>query len=132
MENEEEDNSEEDDERTHHNEDEEESDEDEEEIDDRRVRFDVPLKKQLRKSNEAISDEDIMSESEDGSEVSQRENRNITSNPNTPSKQRSENLEFTEDMSSTLKKKREEDLEKGQAVKRQLVCPFLHDSVCAG
>ena len=111
----------------------EEHDEDEEEGEEGRVRFDIPSEKQPRKSNGAISDEDITSESEDGSEVSQRESRDITSNRNTPSKQQSENLEPTENMSSTLKKKREEDVEKGQAVKRQVVCPFyLRDSVCVG
>ena len=120
MENEEEDNSGEDDEESHHEEDEEEGEEG-------RVRFDVPSEKQPWKSN---GDDDIPSESEDGSEVSQRGNR---SNGNTPSKQQSENLGPTEDVSSTLKKKREEDLEKGQAVKRQVVCPFcLRDSVCVG
>ena len=126
MENEEEDNSGEDDEESHHEEDEEEGEEG-------RVRFDVPSEKQPWKSNGAISDDDISSESEDGSEASQRENRDITSSRNTPSKQQLENLGPTEDVSSTLKKKREEDLEKGQAVKRQVVCPFrLRDPVCTG
>ena len=116
MENEEESISGEDDEESHHDEDKEEG----------RVRFDVPSEKQPRKSNGAISDEDITSESE------QRGIRDITSNRNIPSKRQSENLGPTEDVSSTLKKKREEDLEKGRAVKRQVVCPFcLRDSVCA-
>ena len=120
MESEEEDSSGEDDGESHH-------DEDEEESEERRVRFDVPSEKQPRKTNETISDEDISSENEDGSEVSQRGSRD---NRNT---QQLENLEPTEDMSSTLKKKREEDLEKGQAIKRQVVCSFyLRDSVCAG
>ena len=118
-----EDNSGEDDEESH--------DGDDEENEERRVRFNVPSEERPRKSNGAISDEDITSESEDDSEVSQRGNRDNRNAP--PSKQQSENLEPTEDMSSTLKKKREEDLEKGQAIKRQVVCPFcLHDSVCAG
>ena len=120
MESEEEDSSGEDDGESHH-------DEDEEESEERRVRFDVPSEKQPRKTNETISDEDISSENEDGSEVSQRGSRD---NRNS---QQLENLEPTEDMSSTLKKKREEDLEKGQAIKRQVVCSFyLRDSVCAG
>ena len=127
---EEEDDSGEDDEESH--------DEDIEESEEHRVRFDVPSEKQPRNSNGASSDEDITSESEDDSEndsendseVSQKGNRD---NRNAPSKQLSENLEPTEDMSSTLKKKREEDLEKGQAIKRQVVCPFcLHYSVCGG
>ena len=118
-----EDNSGEDDEESH--------DGDDEENEERRVRFNVPSEERPRRSNGAISDEDITSESEDDSEVSQRGNRDNQNAP--PSKQQSENLEPTEDMSSTLKKKREEDLEKGHAIKRQVVCPFcLHDSVCAG
>ena len=117
-----EDNSGEDDEESH--------DGDDEENEERRVRFNVPSEERPRKSNGAISDEDITSESEDDSEVSQRGNRDNRNAP--PSKQQSENIEST-DMSSTLKKKREEDLEKGHAIKRQVVCPFcLHDSVCAG
>ena len=120
--NSEEDNSGEDDEERHHEEDEEKSEEG-------RVRSDVPSEKQPWKSNGAISDEDVPSGSEDGSEASQRENR---VNQNTPSKPQSENIGPTEDVSSILKKKREEDLEKGQAVKRQVVCPFCScDSVCA-
>ena len=130
MEDDEEHNSE-DSEESHHDEDEEDSGEEEEQSKEGRVRFDIPSEKQSRKSNGAISDEDITSESEDGSELSQRGDRNITSNPNISSRQQSENLEPTEDISSTLKKKREEDLEKGQAVKRQVVCPFyLRNSVC--
>ena len=114
----EEDNSGEDDDESHHD----------EEIEEGRVRFDVPSEKQPWKSNRAVPDEDITSEGEDGSDASQRGNRDIT-----PSKQQSKNLGAAEDMSSTLKKKREEDLEKGQAVKRQVVCLFcLRDSVCAG
>ena len=124
-ENEEEDNSGEDDEESHHDED--------EESEEGRVRFNVSLEKQSWKSNGAMSDDDVTSESEDGSEASHRGNKNITSNRSTPSKQQSENLGPTEDVSSTLKKKREEDLEKGQAVKRQVVCPFcLRDSVRLG
>ena len=118
-----EDNSGEDDKESH--------DGDDEENEEHRVRFNVPSEERPRKSNGAISDEDITSESEDDSEVSQRGNRDNRNDP--PSKHQSENLEPTEDMSSTLKKKREEDLEKGHAIKRQVVCPFcLHDSVCAG
>jgi protein AATF/BFR2 len=121
---EEEDKSGEDDEESHHEED--------EESEKGRVRFDVLSEKQSWKSNGAISDEDLTSESEDGSEASQRGDRDmITSNRNNPSKQQLENLGPTEDVSLTLKKKREEDLEKGQAVKRQVVCPFcLRVSVC--
>ena len=112
-----EDNSGEDDEESH--------DGDDEENEERRVRFNVPSEERPRKSNGAISDEDITSQSEDDSEVSQRGNRDNRNAP--PSKQQSENIEST-DMSSTLKKKREEDLEKGHAIKRQVVCPFcLHD-----
>ncbi|KAF8801308.1 TRAUB-domain-containing protein [Phlegmacium glaucopus] len=88
----------------------------EEENEERHVRFeDVPSKKQPWKTNGAISDEDIPSESGDGSEESEREKE-----PTTPSNFSSENLGPSEDTSSTLKKKREEDLEKGQAVKRQV------------
>ena len=129
MENEEEDDSVDDiqeHEESHHEEDGEESGE-------RRVQFDIPSEKESWKSNGAISDDDIPSESEDGSEASERGNRDIAPNRNSPPKQSSENVGHTEDMSSTLKKKREEDLEKGQAVKRQAVCPFrLRDSVCGG
>jgi protein AATF/BFR2 len=129
MENEEEDDSvddTQDDAESHHEEDEEESGE-------RRVQFDIPSEKESWKSNGAISGNDIPSESEDGSEASERGNRDITSNQNSPPKQSSENVGHTEDMSSALKKKREEDLQKGQAVKRQAVRPFgLRDSVCAG
>jgi protein AATF/BFR2 len=115
----------EDDEESHHEEDEEESKKG-------RVRFDVPSEKHPWKSNGAISDDDIPSESEDGSEASQRGSRDITSHRNTPSKP-SENLGPTEDVSLTLKKKREEDIEKSHAVKRQVVCFFcLRDSVCSG
>ena len=91
------------------------------------MQFDKPSEKQPWKSNGAISDDDIPSESEDGSEGSERGNSDITF------KQPLENVGPTEGVSSTLKNKREEDTEKGQAVKRQVVCPFgLCDSVCTG
>lgn len=109
----------------------EEDEEDENESEERRVQFDMPSETQPWKSNGVISDDDIPSESEDGSEASER-GTNITSNRYTPSTQPSKNVE-PEDVSSTLKKKREEDFEKGQAVKRQVVCFFgSHDSVCVG
>ena len=104
--------------------DDDEDDEDEEEDEERRVRFDMPLK-----ANGAISDDDIPSESEDGSEASERGEGDVTSNRNTPKKP-SEKAGPTGDVSLTLKKKREEDVEKGQAVKRQAVCPLAFSDPC--
>ena len=69
-------------------------------------------------SEEDVSEEKV-GEEEEGEEEESEENEDIRVR--------------TEDVSLTLKKKREEDLEKGQAVKRQVVCPpYLRDSVCAG
>ena len=93
---------------------------DEEEREERFVRFDIPWEQ----SNGAVSHDDTPSESEDASETSEKgegEDVTITSNQNTSSKQPPEDVGPTENVSSTLKKKREEDLEKGQAVKRQIV-----------
>ena len=74
-------------------------------------------------SEEDVSEEEVGEEEESEEEESEEE-------------EGEENEEVrvrTEDVSLTLKKKREEDLEKGQAVKRQVVClPCLRDSVCAG
>lgn len=128
-----------DDEESYHEEDEDEKDEEDEEDEEdevdgeveedgeeskeRRVRFeDMPSEKQPWKSNETVSDDDIPSESEVGSEESEREQEAITRPSNQPSA--SENVGPTEDVSSTIKRKREEDLEKGQTVKRQVVRPF--------
>ena len=110
-----EDNSGEDDEESYHEED--------EESEEGRVRFDVPSE-----DEEDHSGEDEESHHDEDEEESE-EGRVRFDLP--PEKQK--NLGPTEDVTLTLKKKREEDLEKGQAVKRQVVRPFcLRDSVCAG
>ena len=128
MESEEEDDSGDDDEESHQEgdeEDEEESEDDEDENEERHVRFDILSEEQPWKSNGAVSDDDVPSECEDGNEEYERGKEDITSNGNTPSKQPFQSVGPTEDMSSTLKKKREEDLQKGQAVNRQVVCLFV-------
>lgn len=127
MESEEDDDSGDDDEESHQEgdeEDEEESEDDEDENEERHVRFDILSEEQPWKSNGAVSDDDV-SECEDGNEEYERGKEDITSNGNTPSKQPFQSVGPTEDMSSTLKKKREEDLQKGQAVNRQVVCLFV-------
>ena len=113
-----------DDEESHDDDD---DDDDEDESEERRVWFEnMPSDNQPWNSNGVISDDDMIpSASKDGSEESEEA---IASNRNAPSKQPSENV--TEDLSSTLKNKREEDLEKGQAVKRQAVRPLYSLRFC--
>ena len=107
--------------------DEESHDDDDDESEERRVWFEnMPSDNQPWNSNGVISDDDMIpSASKDGSEESEEA---IASNRNAPSKQPSENV--TEDLSSTLKNKKEEDLEKGQAVKRQAVRPLYSLRFC--
>ena len=79
-------------------------------------------------SEEEVGEEEVGEEEEGEEEEGEEEE-----SEEEESEENEEIRARTEDVSLTLKKKREEDLEKGQAVKRQVVClPCLRDSVCAG
>ena len=87
-------------------------------------------------SEEEVSEEEESEEDVSEEEVGEEEESEEEEKEESEEEENEENEEVrvrTEDVSLTLKKKREEDLEKGQAVKRQVVCPpYLLDSVCAG